>query len=179
MEQVHCMSQLRMATLSLWNTCNKKVPTPGRSHVAVHHPSSLLHKTVVWQLCASFWMLSARARGTSWHREQQPCAQSLIVFTAIMRVNTLSHIYIYVYIYNIYIYIYLSKQNECCSWISQCGRGASFWKFPKSRYLTAFGVFRRPPWKGLSGKAQTALAQAQQEHGFCVKHGVCVQHVFV
>ena len=40
-------------------------------------------------------------------------------------------------------------------------------------YLTAFGVFRRPPWKELSCKLQTALAQAQQEHGFCVKHAVC------
>jgi hypothetical protein len=40
-------------------------------------------------------------------------------------------------------------------------------------YLTAFGGFRRPPWKELSCKLQTALAQAQQEHGFCVKHGVC------
>ena len=40
-------------------------------------------------------------------------------------------------------------------------------------YLTAFGVFRRPPWKELSCKMQTALAEAQQEHGFCVKHGVC------
>ena len=30
--------------------------------------------------------------------------------------------------------------------------------------LTAFGVFRRPPWKELSCKPQTALAQAQQEH---------------
>jgi hypothetical protein len=36
------------------------------------------------------------------------------------------------------------------------------------QYLTAFGVFRRPPWKELSCKPQTALAQAQQ-----VKHGVC------
>ena len=35
------------------------------------------------------------------------------------------------------------------------------------RYLTAFGVFRRPPWKGLSCKLQAALAEAQQEHGFC------------
>jgi len=34
-------------------------------------------------------------------------------------------------------------------------------------------VFRRPPWKELSCKLQTALAQAQQEHGFCVKHAVC------
>ena len=32
--------------------------------------------------------------------------------------------------------------------------------------LTACGVFHRPPWKELSCKAQTALAQAQQEHGF-------------
>ena len=45
--------------------------------------------------------------------------------------------------------------------------------FRKPPYLTAFGVFRRPPWKELSCKLQTALAQAQQEHGFCVKHGVC------
>ena len=32
-------------------------------------------------------------------------------------------------------------------------------------YLTAFGVFRRPPWKGLSCKLQAAPAEAQQEHG--------------
>ena len=35
-------------------------------------------------------------------------------------------------------------------------------------YLTAFGVFRRAPWKELSCKPQSALAQAQQEHCFCV-----------
>ena len=40
--------------------------------------------------------------------------------------------------------------------------------------LAAFGVVRRPPWKWLSSKPQTALAQAQQEHGFCVKHSVCM-----
>ena len=40
-------------------------------------------------------------------------------------------------------------------------------------YLTAFGVFRRPPWKELSCRLQTVFARAQQEHGFCVKHGVC------
>jgi hypothetical protein len=45
-------------------------------------------------------------------------------------------------------------------------------------YLTAFGVFRWPPWKELSCKLQTALAQAQQEHGSCVKHGVRVKHGF-
>jgi hypothetical protein len=45
-------------------------------------------------------------------------------------------------------------------------------------YLTAFGVFRRPPRKELSCKPQTALAQAQQEHCLCVKHGVCVQNGF-
>ena len=36
-------------------------------------------------------------------------------------------------------------------------------------YFTAFGVFRRPPWKELSCKLQTALAQAQQQHGFCCR----------
>ena len=36
-------------------------------------------------------------------------------------------------------------------------------------YLTAFGVFRRPPWKELSSRLQTALAQAQQEHVFLCK----------
>ena len=41
-------------------------------------------------------------------------------------------------------------------------------------YITAFGVVRRPPWKELSCKLKTALAQAQQEHGFSVKRGVCV-----
>ena len=46
-------------------------------------------------------------------------------------------------------------------------------------YLTAFGVFRRPPWKELSCKMQTALAEAQQEHGFCVKHGVCKEWFWV
>ena len=45
-------------------------------------------------------------------------------------------------------------------------------------YLTAFGVFRRPPWKQLSYRLQTALAQAQQEHGVCVKHCVCGWHSF-
>ena len=29
------------------------------------------------------------------------------------------------------------------------------------------------PWKELSCRLQAALAQAQQEHGICVKHGVC------
>ena len=49
----------------------------------------------------------------------------------------------------------------------------NYWYHPYRiwMYLTAFGVFRRQPWKELSCKLQTALAQAQQEHGFCVKHG--------
>ena len=74
--------------------------------------------------------------------------------------DILIYIYIYIlyYIYIIYIYI-----------ICIC--------------LTAFGVFRWPPWKELSCKLQTALAQAQQEHGFCVKHCVCgcfcVKQLFV
>ena len=46
------------------------------------------------------------------------------------------------------------------------------------QYLNAFGVFLRPPWKELSCKPQKALAQAQQEQFFCVKHGVCEQHGF-
>ena len=64
-------------------------------------------------------------------------------------------IYIYNYIY-IYIYYIFNRRN---------------------------GVFRWPPWKELSCKLQTALAQAQQEHGFCVEHCVCgcfcVKQLFV
>ena len=45
-------------------------------------------------------------------------------------------------------------------------------------YLTAFGGFCRPPWEGLFCKPEKTLAQAQQEHSFCVRHGVCVKHGF-
>jgi hypothetical protein len=38
-------------------------------------------------------------------------------------------------------------------------------------------VFHPPPWKELSCKPQTALAQAQQEHGFCVKQLFVVKTV--
>ena len=47
-----------------------------------------------------------------------------------------------------------------------------FWK-----KLTAFGVFRRPPWKELSCKPQTALAQAQQEGFLCITLCLCIRRL--